>query len=675
MIEPVPDRRQPLSPQLALRVAMLAVSAFALFAIIFFRLWYLQILSGDQYLKQAQNNRLRLVREVAPRGEILDRHGQPLVQNRQATVIQVTPRSLPDAERTSAALWAQAVTKRLARPKGHRGPGIPIPPIPDHALEQRLKRLARVLGVSAHTIQRRIIQQLGQLPYAPVKVKTAAPASMRNYIRERPELFPGVEVEPVFVRRYPYKTVGAQLVGTIGEVSPSELKSPHFRGVTAGTIVGQEGLEYAYDRYLRGQDGATRYLVDAFGNNKGKTSDRKPIAGHELKLSIDLKLQRVGQTAISRAGGGGKPGAFVALDPRNGQVLAMGSEPSFDPTVLTKPITQAKYDALFGPSAGSPRLNRAIAGQYPTGSTFKVITSMAALTTGVITPDSVIYDGGCIAIGIARTACNAKGISYGPVSLRRALQVSSDVFFYTMGLRTDLPTHPIQAWARKLGLGHKTGIDLLGELPGNVPDPAWRARIGREEAQCEKRRHVPSCGISDKRPWSLGDNVNLAVGQGDLLATPLQMAVVYSTLANDGKVVRPHLGLAVEDQRGRLVRKINPPPARHVKLNQLYRQAILDGLHLAASAPGGTSADVFKGWPQDRLPVYGKTGTAQRPGQADQSWYVCYVASPTRPIVVAVTIERGGFGAQAAAPAARQILSQWFFGRPGKFEAGASTTR
>jgi penicillin-binding protein 2 len=674
MIEPFPPRRQPITPYIAVRVAALALTGLALFATIFLRLWSLQVLSGEQYVRQAENNRLREIRVPAPRGRIVDRNGAPLVQNRQATVVQLAPRSLPDSERAAASAWGQAITRRLQRPKAARGPAIRIPPVATSRLRARLRRLGRVVGVRTATIQRQIVEQLAQLPYAPVQLKSVVSASMRDYLRERSKLFPGVKVRSIFVRRYPYKNVAAQIVGTVGQVSPQQLDSPRFHGVTPGTIVGQDGLEYAYDRYLRGRDGATRYLVDAMGHDKGTAAEKPAIPGRQLRLTIDLELQRVGQAALRRAGAG-KPGAFVALDPRNGQVLAMGSAPSFDPAVLTRPISQARYDALFAAGAGSPRLNRAIAGQYPAGSTFKVITAMAALTSGAIRPDSVIDDGGCIGIGVARVACNAGGHAYGPVSLRRALQVSSDVFFYTMGLRTDVPGHPIQAWARRLGLGQRTGVDLPGELAGNVPDPAWRASIARLEERCEQRRRVSSCGISDKRPWSLGDNVNLAIGQGDLLATPLQMAVVYAAIANAGHVVRPHLGLQVEDELGHPIRTFDPPASRRVQLDRVYRQAVMDGLHLAASAPGGTSADVFAGWPQDRLPVYGKTGTAQRPGQEDQSWYVAYVASATKPIVVAVTVERGGFGAAAAAPAARQILSQWFFGKPGKFIGGESTTR
>ena len=254
--------------------------------------------------------------------------------------------------------------------------------------------------------------------------------------------------------------------------------------------------------------------------------------------------------------------------------------------------------------------------------------------------------------------------------------MSSDVFFYTVGRDLDpIKGQPLQRWARKLGLGHKTGIDVPEEASGNVPDRAWRARMARAELHCEHVKHTPSCGISDMRPWSTGDNVNLSVGQGDLLASPLQMAVAYSTIANRGRVVRPHLGMEVDDTQGRLIQEIDPPASRRVKIPDAFRNAIMSGLHAAASAPGGTSADVWAGWPQGRLPVFGKTGTAQRGnGVTDQSWYVCYIQDHNRPIVVAVTIERGGWGASAAAPAARLIASKWFGVKP-KFIVGDSRTQ
>jgi penicillin-binding protein 2 len=255
-----------------------------------------------------------------------------------------------------------------------------------------------------------------------------------------------------------------------------------------------------------------------------------------------------------------------------------------------------------------------------------------------------------------------------------ALSKSSDVYFYTMGQRLNyLTSQPLQKWARRLGLGHRTGIDAPGEFGGTIPDRAWRDRLNRKEAACRKREHH-ACGYADgsNRPWSEGDEVNLAVGQGDLQATPLQMAVAYATIANNGHRVRPHLGEAVEDAGGRLLQRIEPGASQRVKLDPVARQTILDGLHDATVH--GTSADVWKGWPQKRYPVFGKTGTAERPGRPnDQSWYVCFVNDPARPIVVAATIEDGGWGASAAAPLARTIISKWY-GQPVKFVVGESHT-
>jgi penicillin-binding protein 2 len=681
MIDPIHERRAPISPSMALRVAALGVGALVMFAIVFFRLWYLEVLSGDKYREQANNNKVRLVREQAPRGAIVDHSGRTLVENRQATVIQLRPTSLPDEERAAANRWGQAVGLRLRRPKGHRGPKIPVPPVPyvaGHNLQGRYARLGKVLGVSVHTIQAKVIQQLAITPYAPVTIKTDVARPVRDYIKEREEHFPGVDVKRVFLRKYPYHQLAAQIVGNIGQVSPDELKGDKYGHVPQGTIVGQDGLEYSYDRYLRGRDGLTRIVVDANGNPTRTDIQRPPEAGRQLQLSLDLGLQRAGQDAMLRAGHG-LPGGFVALDPTNGDVLALGSYPSFDPSILSRPISPEEYARRFGADAGAPAYNRAIAGYYPTGSTFKPITAMAALTKGIITPDTPINDSGCIAIGLAHQEfCNAGKVPNGTVSLRRAIQVSSDVFFYTMGRDLNaLPHQPLQAWAHSLGLGRRTGIDLPGEIKGLIPDRAWRDHINKVERACEKRRHRASCFISDGRDWTVGDNVNLAVGQGDLQATPLQMATAYSTIVTGGRVPKPHLGLRVQDNSGRLVQQLNPGSPRHVSINPAFQSAIMDGLHAAASEPGGTSFDVWSGWDQNRFPIFGKTGTAQRNGQQDQSWYVAYAYDGTsthRPIVVAVTIEKGGFGAEAAAPAARLMLSKWF-GVKGKFVIGHSATR
>ena len=675
-------RVPPITPQLALRVAVLGVLAFALFGIVFFRLWYLQVLSGDQYLRQARDNRVRELSIQAPRGAVLDRNGEPLVENRVATVVKLDPERLPVSERDAAATWGQQVTSRTRRPKGKKGPQIRIPDPTTPRLVLRFKRLGRALNMSPRTIQERVVRSLTLVPYASVTVKTDVPATVRNYLLERSAQYPGVDVQKVYLRRYPNRDLGAQLEGTVGEISPSELKLPRFRGVRQGTVVGKEGIERAYDRYLRGVDGAQRITVDALGRPKGSPQERDPVPGRALRTSLDLDLQSTGEAVLDRtiAAGPGTAGAFVALDPRNGEVLAMGSNPSYDPAVLSRPITQRRLEQLFGPNAGSPRFNRAIGGLYPTGSTFKPITAFAALSQGIITPSTPINDPGCIEIGAAKQSfCNAGKEVNGTLSLPRAIQVSSDVFFYTLGRDLNpLDGQPLQKMAHRLGLGETTGIDLPGEGPGLVPDRRWRDQVGERERRCRKRRHIPltalvGCGISDMRPWTVGDNVNLAVGQGDLQASPLQMAVAYGAIENGGRVVRPHLGVAVEDQNGRELQKIDPGTARRVRMDPGARAAIMQGLH-AATTGDGTSADVFKGWNQKSFPVYGKTGTAERAGHGDQSWYVCFVPNQSRPIVLAVTVEDGGFGAEAAAPIARVMLAQWF-GQKKTFIAGKSHTR
>ena len=327
--------------------------------------------------------------------------------------------------------------------------------------------------------------------------------------------------------------------------------------------------------------------------------------------------------------------------------------------LFAKPVAQSVFKQLNSDAYGAPLYNRAISGIYPTGSTFKLITATAALQSGLITPSTVINDGGSITVG-GVTFKNAGGAVNGPVTVSDALKVSSDVFFYTMGLQANSEGgNIIQTWAKKLGLGRRTGIDLPGEFKGLIPTPELINRYVRKKV------------YPFDRTWSVGDNINFAVGQGYLQATPLQMAVAYSTMANGGKVVRPHLGLRVEDSAGRVLQQIEPDPARRVNISPTTRSVILEGLRRAAGEEGGTSADVFKGF--GRL-VYGKTGTAERPGQGDQSWYVCYAPDARRPIVLAVTVEQGGFGAEAAAPAARYMLGEWF-GLKKKFVAGASTTR
>jgi len=695
MMEPVSDRRPPITPQLALRVAIFGAVAFALFAIVFFRLWYLQVLSGEQYLAQANSNRVRTISIPAPRGRIFDRNGKVIVQNNYAAVVEIDPASLPQAERDLAADWGQRAGEREARPKGHQGKPVKIKPIPTAALRSRYAHLAKVLNTSANAIHQTVVRSLVVVPYSAARVKTDVPLSVLAYIRERPEEFPGVKVDQAYLRDYPHGSLAAQVLGYVGQISDGELKEKRYRGVPQGTIVGKDGLERTYDKYLRGEDGVRKVQVDANGRPipNSLLKDKKPVPGQRLQLSLDLGLQDVAQRAISGPlNPGDNPGAFVALDPRSGEVLAMGSNPTFFPSIFTKTLTDARVKALFGKGengAAGPIFNRAISGGYPTASTFKPFTALAGLGAGVITPSTTVDDGGCIQVGEVER-CNAKHEAFGTVDLTRAIQVSSDVYFYKLGMEAwHHGGSIIQREARMFGFDRPTGIDLPGDIygGGTIPDEAWRTQINAQELACRAKKKISrfqnvyyagahGCGRSDLRDFSFGDNASLAIGQGDVVASPLQVAVAYAALENGGKVVKPHLGLSIESPGGELVQRIERPASRKISIDPSDLAVVRQGLHLAASTPEGTSGDVFSGWNHDRYPIYGKTGTAEfNPPKNDQSWYVAYVPDPKRPIVIATTVENGGFGAAVAAPITCRILAKWYRQDASTCQAGSSVAR
>jgi penicillin-binding protein 2 len=715
------ERRPAITPQLAVRVALLGGFAFVLFGIVFFRLWFLQVLTGEDYVSQARENRVRKVRIEAPRGDIVDRNGATLVKTRVAPVVQVVPSQLPDAVleladdyreararaegvRLRAASRLRSLERELnedgrrAGPAARRekrrlerasrqAPPVAVPPLPPSAADVQglYRRLGRVISVSTRTIHERVVEGVAETPYSNVTIKTDVDTAAFNYLRERKERFPGIAVEKLYLREYPHDELAAQLFGTLREISPDELEQRRYRGVAPGTRIGASGIEYSYDSYLRGTDGYTKVVINALGNRdeERETTRVEPKQGSQLKLSLDLDLQRVANNALRRAisaaaVNGAKAGAYVAMDPRDGEVLALGSYPSFDANVFAKPLSQRKYDQLSSEANGAPLFNRAIAATYPTASTFKPVTAIAALEEGIITPGETIVDTGVFRLG-DREFKNAKDAVFGPLTLSEAIKVSSDVFFYNLGSEANARGPVIQEWARRLGIGRRTGIDIPGEFAGLVPDREWRDGGYAQYLKCTKKAKVSAgtqaalyaCGGID-RPWSTGDNVNLSVGQGDLQATPLQLATAYATIANGGRVVRPHLGQAVEDGDGQLVEEIRKPARRRVEIDAGNRAVVMDGLRRAAGEDGGTSADIFGDFP---YPVYGKTGTAERAPNPDQSWYAAYVDHPTRPIVVVTTVERGGFGAETAAPAARLILSEWFHLSDREFRAGSSETR
>jgi penicillin-binding protein 2 len=598
------------SSALQKRATIMAGIAIAIFSVIGLRLWYLQVLSGDKYRAQANDNRVQEVRVQAPRGEILDRDGKVLVANRTELALQVMPDDLPK-----------------------RG-------TPERATV--LKGLTPVTGDTPQEMEREISETLKESRSSPVILAQGLGAGKVFYLRENQDRFPGVTVERVFAREYRQGTIAAHLFGNVGEVTAEQLSLPRYATLDQGDLVGQSGIEYEYDRFLRGRAGSERFQVDALGRPTNQLRGEPAHAGDNLRLTIDADLQAYAEGAFNSFG---LPGAFVAMDVNNGEVLAMGSAPTFDPAIFTRPITERQYKALVSEKNDAPLANRAIQGLYPTGSSFKVITALGALSSGLITPNEIVNDGGKIKVDTV-TFKNANDAVFGPIDMSDALKVSSDVYFYLLGLKAPAAKGGgmIQDTAAQLGLGEKTGIDLPAEVDGLIPTPAWRYRLFSQK-------------LTD-RPWTAGDNINLAVGQGDLQADPLQMAVAYAAIANGGTVLRPHLAERVEDPTGEVLEEFESVPKRQIDVPEEARTTIMNGLQRAAMEEGGTSYPVFGNFP---IPVAGKTGTAERGiDRADQAWYAAVAPADNPEIVVVVTLERGGFGADSAAPVAARILEKYF---------------
>ena len=466
---------------LALRIAVVVGFALALFAVLFFRLWDLQVLSGKKYLEEANNNRTRAFRVEAPRGKILARNGGALVENRTSLALQVNLQKLP------------------------------TPPARRRA---ELARLGALTHMSLRQVRRTMHQQLAVAGGAPITLRRDVGYDLVYYLQENQGSFPGVQVQRVFVRKYPHGTLAAHVLGTVGEINEEELKEPRHRNLQPGDEVGKGGVEQTYDRYLRGKPGITRIQVNALGEPTpgGQLVSKPPVPGDNLKLSLMANVQEAGEQALASRG---LPGAFLTMNVHNGQILALGSYPTFEPSVFTKPLTQAQVNSLYR-NPLSPLTNRATEGLYPTGSTFKLITAMAALNSGVITPETTIVDNGALTVG-GESFHNAGGAAYGALTLVPAIKVSDDVFFYTLGLKM-WNTNALQHWAHLLGIGRPTGIDLPEQEVGLLPSKQLIER-GYRQGKFEG-------------PWSPGDNIQLATGQGYLQTKPLQMAIAYATVAS-----------------------------------------------------------------------------------------------------------------------------------------------
>jgi len=657
VIESPLQRRAPLPPQLTRRVGVLAVTVFVLFGILAFRLWYLQVLTGTQNAAQATSNIVRAVAIPPPRGNILDRNGNLLAGYRVAPEVAIVADKLP--------------------PRGARRQLV-------------YRRLAGLLGIGWQAIRAIVDDQAVAPPgYAPTPVMDDVPTRAWTIIGERGSLFPGVIVRQVYVRYYPQRAVGAVVLGALGQITGVEIGKAPYRGVAAGSVVGQTGLEAVYQGYLQGTPGVDHIDVDAAGYPiAAHSATRAPVPGDQLSTSLDLGLEREGYIAADEAeikarhnGDPAPAAAFVAMDPTNGQILALGSVPTYNANDFATTPSTKTYDAILATHA---LLDRAIDGRYPTGSTFKPITALGALGAGLITARTLQGAGSCVTFGTTQKFCNSGGADYGDLDLVNALTVSEDTFFYRVGAAANASPWPIQAQARALGLGSSPGIDLPGGGdPGVVPDKAYVAALNAQylaqvcrgahplHAYATSSQAVRACAQGFyENPWTIGQNVLLATGQGYLIANPLQMAIAYSAIVT-GKVWSPKIGAEVLSPSGQLVQQLPAPSYRRVAIDPAYRALVLAGLHGAAQSPSGTSYTTFGSFP--RL-VYGKTGTAVHANARDQSWYVAYAPDARRPIVIAFTVEQGGFGAAAAAPAVRLMLSQWFH-LPEKWIAGTSPDR
>jgi penicillin-binding protein 2 len=637
-----------LTPQLALRIAVLGALALIVFAILLLRLWALQVLSGTHYLNAAQNNQLRTIPVEAPRGLILDRQGRVLVDNRAGTAVELWPADLP------------------------KGDG----------RDTELRELSALLHVPLAQIQQSIKDRRYDL-LTPITLKVAVHEDQVAYIYERLAQFRGVKIVQTYLRHYNSESLLAQTLGYVSEISPEQLKAKTKQGYRAGDRIGQGGVEATYDKYLRGKPGMSEMRVDSLGRPQSDvTTTAAPAAGDSIRLTIDIGVQRAAEQALAYgirlAHAHGKwaanGGAIIALDPRDGAVLAMASNPTFKPSLYVGRPSAKDLAPLMDPKVAAaenyPALNRVLAGQYPPGSTFKPVTALAAMQEHLLSPFQTLA---CTGVYYA-----PEDLSHQPfrnwdpyvntqMTLPTALAASCDTYFYQVGnLFFNLPSdrgHPLQAWASRFGFGGTTGIDVGPEGRGLLPTPEWRV------ATYTKKTDPGHWQID--RLWKPGDSIQLAIGQKDMLVTPLQLARFYALIANGGKLVTPYVVQDVEQPGGNgspavVHRRFAPPAPQPSGVDPGALQVVRDGLYQATHAPFGTSYGVFGSFP---VAIAGKTGTAEKavpvPGYPkghleNQAWWCGYGPADQPTIVVCAVIENGGHGGDVAAPAALQVFSQYF---------------
>ncbi|HYH27782.1 MAG TPA: penicillin-binding protein 2, partial [Actinomycetota bacterium] len=608
------------------------VLAFMLASIVT-RLWFLQVLAVEEYQDRAEENRVELVKIPAPRGRIVDRNGRFLVESQTKIVVTVRREEVENSEKL-------------------------------------LLDLARVLKVPADQLAKRLTDpDYGPFEAVPVAIGVSEEDAL--YLEEHNREFPGVDHRVIGVRNYPEGSLAAHVLGYLGEINEDELNDrvrfpPSYYG--PGQQVGRGGVEAQYERYLRGKPGEVKLQVDARGQKKGELSRGRAIPGNDVALTIDRKIQKAAEEAllagVKHAKGvyhedsgrylKARAGAVVVMDPSNGEVLAMASYPTYDPQVFLEGLTKEEWDRLNNPKRNFPMNNRAILAQYPPGSVLKPFVAAAAVRSGYARPNGFYPCPAEFTVegDTSQTVFrNWKDHDSGVISFSRALAESCDTVFYKWGLefyrerkiRGELLQQHLNAWL----FGRETNVDLDPEEEGRVPDAAWKAKIHEQEPD-----------LFPDEVWYPGDTINMSIGQGDFLATPLQVARAFAALGNGGVLYRPHVGREVRAPDGRVIRRMPVVEEGRVPYGKKLLARIRGALQDVVSH--GTAAHAFAGFPTGSIPVAGKTGTSEVHNKQPHSWFVGMAPAHDPQYVVAAVVEEGGHGSEVAAPIVRRIFEKVF---------------
>ncbi|WP_119727758.1 penicillin-binding protein 2 [Thermomonospora amylolytica] len=662
-----------MNPKTHFRLTVLHVVVLAMLLVLLGRLWNLQVINGEHYRDVAAQNRIREIVVPATRGMILDSSGRALVRNRAALVVSVDRTVLSRQDD-----GGRAVLDRLAATLGTTRA----------ELEKRIR-------LCSPTVKRPCWPGS---PYQPIPVADRVDPKQALQIMERAEEYPGVIAAVQAVREYP-RPEGAVAAQTLGYLQPitqeemDERRGLKVTGYSGVDLIGRDGLEAQYDTDLRGQPGVREVLVDSQGRVTGTAREQAPVPGSSLVTSLDARIQAAAEQAIKnavdkarKAGSKADSGAAVVMDARTGRVVALASYPSYDPSIWIGGISQAEYEGLLGRSQGQPLISRAIQGQFPPASTFKISSVAAAVADGY--PLNGTYPcPGSYRVG-NREFRNFEGQAHGSMNLHRALVVSCDTIFYKFAYEQWLrdgglkparkPKDPMATMARNFGFGSRTGVDLPSEAEGRIPDRTWKREYWQatKDDTCKAakngykdlERTAPSRAAYLKAiakehcaegfVWRPGDAANFSIGQGDVLVTPLQLARAYAAVANGGKLVVPRVGLAVIRPDGTVVRHIEPPEPERLpvdgKVLAYMRRALAD------VTTNGTAAGAFNGFDLKKVHVAGKTGTAEVYGKEDTAWFASFAPARNPRFVVVAMISQAGTGGTYAAPAVREIYEAMY---------------